>query len=151
LARFDDLTRQILNDSIILIQTDKNILDDTKDNTEKTKEEIQTDLKNIFEGINYRSLENGEKVINEFVLNAYLTRIQFSKLKNLTKNRLIDFIQYDSLAEELFEATDNIFKKVVIFGEEFKDLDLLTVSEVLYYVKIFVGLFEIQLNKLKKK
>jgi len=110
----------------------------------------------IFE--DYLIQEGFEKIDGDFLLYRFLlkenfTRIQYNKLKNLSKESLSFILKHDHIQQELLQIFEEIFESAFINGKKIdeEDIDLLEITEVIEISRVFIGIFDLRFAELKKK
>ncbi len=144
--KFLDLAKQIFLDNVILVQTDKHIINSAKDK-ESTKEKINE----LAEKHNFNKDEEGNYIINKFVLKKNITKVHYSRAKLFAEINPYTFLTTETLHSQFNDFFDTLFKEVVYFGEKIDvgfETDLKLQLQIL---NTFVSLMEERLIQLKKK
>ena len=100
----------------------------------------------------YEKDENGDILLHRFILRDGINRKHYNKLKESSNFTLGTILTIDHLQDLLQKSFDKIFESAYVNGTEVKDIELLSISEILTMTKIFIEVFDDRFNsELKKK
>jgi len=129
MSRWDDLSKQIFNNSLCLIQTSTDIIKsikDEKDKKDKNGKVIKTIAEKTEAFEKYLEEANLTKVDNEYVLNKFIFKSEMSRV------------------------VFNILE-IIVDGKKIDDIDLLDLKDIVAISRNFIDLFDSRLKVLKKK